>query len=108
GASCTTPKAGCRARARAAPRRDSSCRRPKAPRARRGSPRRAAPGWERECHSRALFKVLHLLAHLLDQHLEFERRLRQFGIPRLRAERIRFAMELLHQKVETLARAAAG
>src|SRR5512138_442880 len=44
--------------------------------------------------------VLNLLAHLLDQHLELERRLRELGVDRLRAERVRFAVELLHEEVE--------
>src|SRR5205085_526272 len=53
-------------------------------------------------------KVLHLLAHLLDQHLELEGRLRQLGIDRLGAERVRLAMQLLHEEIESLAGRAAG
>jgi hypothetical protein len=51
--------------------------------------------------------ILHLLAHLLDQHLELERGLRHLGIDRLRAQRVRFAVQLLRQEIEALAGAAA-
>src|SRR3982751_1091577 len=47
-------------------------------------------------------KVLHLLAHLLDQHLDLERCLRELRIDRLRAEGVRLAMQLLHEEVEPL------
>src|SRR6187549_168519 len=57
--------------------------------------------------SRPSFEILHLLAHLLDQHLELERNLRQLGVDRLRAERVRFAMQLLREEVEALADVAA-
>ena len=53
------------------------------------------------------FEVLHLLAHLLDQHLELERHLRQLGVDRLRAERVGFAVQLLREEIEALADAAA-
>src|ERR1019366_2890317 len=52
------------------------------------------------------FYVLYLLAHLFDQHLDLERRLRQFRVYGLGAERIGFAVELLHQKVESFAAAS--
>src|SRR5664279_5708543 len=52
------------------------------------------------------FYVLHLLAHLLDQHLDFERSLGQFCVDGLGAQRIGFAVEFLHQKVESLAAAS--
>src|ERR1022692_4794182 len=52
------------------------------------------------------FYVLHLLAHLLDEHLDLERRLRQLRVDGFRPERIRFAVELLHQKVESFAAAS--
>src|SRR6185369_11845397 len=55
----------------------------------------------------ASFQILHLLAHLLDQHLHFERCLRELGVDGLRAQRVRLAVELLHQEVEALAGAAA-
>src|SRR5689334_10930789 len=50
------------------------------------------------------FDVLHLLAHLLDQHLELERDLRHLGVDRLGAERIGLAMQLLREEIEALAR----
>src|ERR1700687_1619807 len=52
------------------------------------------------------FYVLYLLAHLFDQYLDLERRLRQFRVDGLGAERIGFAVEFLHQKVEALAAAS--
>src|SRR3954452_7770507 len=51
--------------------------------------------------------ILHLLAHLLDQHLELQRSVRQFGVDGLRAERVGLAIEFLHEEIETLAAAAA-
>src|SRR5689334_12879175 len=54
-----------------------------------------------------LFQVLHLLPHLLDQYLELERHLRQLRIDGLRAERIRFPVQLLREEIQALADAAA-
>src|SRR5262245_106036 len=51
----------------------------------------------------SLFHVLHLLAHLLDQHLELERRLRELRVHRLGPERVRLAVQFLHEEVESLA-----
>src|SRR5512141_590371 len=56
---------------------------------------------------RLSFEVLHLLAHLFDQHLELERHLRQLRVDRFRAERIGLAMQLLREEVEPLADTAA-
>src|SRR5215472_1997412 len=50
--------------------------------------------------SMALLRVLHLLAHLLDDHLHVDRGARGLEILRLRGERIRLAVELLHEEVE--------
>src|SRR5450432_4443954 len=41
----------------------------------------------------ASFDILDLFPHLLDQHLEFQRRLRQLGVDGFRAQRVRFAVE---------------
>src|SRR5512143_301218 len=76
---------------------------------RRLGSRRVIVGRYSRCHGDSkLFEVLHLLAHLLDQDLELERRLREFGIHRFRAQRVRLAVELLHEEIESLARAAPG
>src|SRR5215472_12834945 len=48
----------------------------------------------------ALLRVLHLLAHLLDDHLHVDRGACGLEILRLGRERIRLAVELLHEKVE--------
>src|SRR5215213_9139177 len=50
--------------------------------------------------SAALLKVLHLLAQLLDQHLQVDRGLRGARVHRLGAERVRLAIEFLHQEVQ--------
>ena len=57
--------------------------------------------------SKSLLNVLYLLAHLLDQHLEFDRVLRGGGRDRLRGKRVRLAVEFLHQEVQTAAHLAA-
>jgi hypothetical protein len=44
--------------------------------------------------------VLHLLAHLLDQHFHVDRDARGVEILRLRRERIGLAVELLHQEIQ--------
>src|SRR5687768_697691 len=53
--------------------------------------------------SAPLLKVLHLLAQLLDQHLQLDRGLGGARVDRLRAQGIRLAVELLHQEVEPAA-----
>ena len=47
-----------------------------------------------------ILDILHLLAHLFDQHVHIHRVLRGHAILRLRAQRVGFAVQLLHQKVE--------
>ena len=59
------------------------------------------------CVMRASFDVLHLLAHLLDQHLELERDLRDLVGDGLRAERVRLAVQLLARKSRRLPQRAA-
>src|ERR1700675_498090 len=59
----------------------------------------------RDCSLDLSFYVLYLLAHLFDQHLDLERRLRQFCIDGLGAKRIGFTVDLQHQKVEAHAAA---
>src|SRR6185436_20789821 len=57
----------------------------------------------------SLLQVLHLLAELLDHGLELQPDIGQFQVVRLRAQCIRFAIELLGEKVELAPdRAAAG
>src|SRR5690242_16783747 len=53
--------------------------------------------------TRPSLEILHLLAHLLDQHLELERHLRKLRVDGFRAERIRLAMQLLSEKIQPLA-----
>src|SRR5947207_2595670 len=60
------------------------------------------------CPLGVLFNILHLFAHLLDQHLELEGGLGQFGVDRLRSERVGLAMELLRQEIQSLTAAAAS
>src|SRR5260221_1812025 len=55
-----------------------------------------------------LLHILHLLAHLLDQHLEFQRRLRNFSVDRLAAQRVGLAVQFLRKKIQPLTGAAAG
>src|SRR5512134_3876313 len=45
-------------------------------------------------------QVLDLLAHLLDQQLQFHCRLRHFDRGGLRSERVGLAIQLLHEEVE--------
>ena len=45
-------------------------------------------------------EVLNLLAHLLDQHFQFNGSAGRARVYRLRTECVGFAIELLHQKVE--------
>src|SRR6266852_265634 len=52
--------------------------------------------------------ILDLLAHLLDQQLELEARIGDLLRHGLRAERVRFAVQLLHQEVQPLADRPAG
>src|SRR3569623_1981715 len=52
---------------------------------------------------RLSFNILDLFAHLLDQHVEFERVARGFHRHRFRAQGIGFAVQFLHQEVEALA-----
>src|SRR5258708_32383938 len=54
------------------------------------------------------FYILNLLAHLLDQQLEFEARVGEVLRHGLRAERVRFAVQLLHQEVKALAGRPSG
>src|SRR5690606_27959211 len=49
----------------------------------------------------SLLQILYLLAHLLDQDLELDRRAREILVLRFRAERIRLAVHLLQEKIET-------
>src|SRR5262245_20006029 len=51
----------------------------------------------------SLFHILDLLPHLLDQHLQFHRLPRRLHVLRLRRQRVRLAVELLHQEVELAA-----
>ena len=51
----------------------------------------------------ALLKVLHLFAHLFDQHLHFERCLGEFRIHGFGTQGVCLAVQLLHQKIETFA-----
>src|SRR5471032_3299507 len=53
-----------------------------------------------------LFDVLHLLAHLLDEDLQLHRDARHVVRDRLRAERVRLAIELLAEEIEALAAGA--
>src|SRR5687767_10215026 len=46
------------------------------------------------------FDVLDLFAHLVDQHLQLDRRGRRARIDRLAAQRVRLAVELLQQEIE--------
>src|SRR5688572_5687813 len=48
----------------------------------------------------ALLNVLDLLAHLLDQDLDVDRGARGLDVLRLRRERVRLAVQFLHQEVE--------
>src|ERR1700712_3111165 len=48
----------------------------------------------------ALLNVLHLFAHLLDQHLEVDRGLGAARIEGFGAQCVGFAVELLHQEVQ--------
>ncbi len=48
-----------------------------------------------------LFNVLNLFAHLLNQHFQIHGLARRFCIRCLRRECIGFAVELLHQKIQT-------
>src|SRR5690606_18296548 len=52
-------------------------------------------------HPRTSFNVLHLLAHLLDQHLQLHRRLGGVEGDGFRGQGVGFPVELLHQEVET-------
>src|SRR3954466_15219940 len=54
-----------------------------------------------------LLNVLHLLAHLLDQQLQFECAIGDLRAGGLGGERVRLAVELLREKVEPLAGSAA-
>src|SRR5262245_60005579 len=76
------------------------------------SPRRAIASLPRPCFEplaplAALFKVLHLLAELLDQALELEPDIGELEIVRLGAQRVGLAVELLRQEVEPAADRAA-
>ena len=51
-----------------------------------------------------LAHVLHLLAHLLDQDLDVDRGARGLDVLRLRRERVRLAVQFLHQEVEPSSR----
>src|ERR1700722_5000117 len=55
-----------------------------------------------------LLDVLYLLAHLLDDDLHIDGAAGCFEVLRLRRERVRFAIELLHQEVEAAARRLAA
>src|SRR6185503_12337259 len=46
------------------------------------------------------FEILHLLAHLLDQHLQLDAHARQRLVLHLRRKRVRFAVQLLYHEVE--------
>src|SRR5258708_30358029 len=54
------------------------------------------------------FDVLDLLAHLLDQQLELEARVGELLRHGLRSERIRLAVQLLHEEVQALADRPSG
>ena len=52
---------------------------------------------------KCLFYILHLFAHLFDQHLELDRDSREFTVDRFGSECVRLAVQLLHQEIEPLA-----
>ena len=54
-------------------------------------------------HPAPLFNILHLLAHLLNQHFQLHRNLRAFAGDGFAAQRIGFAVQFLHQEVQPLA-----
>src|SRR5690242_9791133 len=69
-------------------------------------PRPTAPRRRTDCRSLATarsFYILDLLAHLLDQELELQARIGKILRNRLRAERVRFSIQLLHQEIQALA-----
>ena len=49
---------------------------------------------------RTLLDVLDLLAHLFDQHLQLHGRLGAAAINRLAAQRVRLAIEFLHEEIQ--------
>src|SRR5690242_21650675 len=74
-------------------------------------PRPTAPRRRTDCRSLATarsFYILDLLAHLLDQELELQARVGKILRNRLRAERVRFAIQLLHQEIQALADRSPG
>src|SRR5882762_3897361 len=76
----------------------------------RGPLRSTSLSWSR-CNRFATARsldILDLLAHLLDQKLELEARVGEFLRHGLRAERVRFAVQLLHQEVQALAGPPSG
>ena len=60
-----------------------------------------------QCGSASL-EVLNLFAHLLDQNLQFNRRVGHFDRGGFRAQRVGFAIEFLHQEVKAATDCAAG
>src|SRR5689334_3779746 len=60
----------------------------------RSARRRALRALARFARPPCSLEVLHLLAHLLDQHLELERDLRKLRVDGLRSQRVRLAVEL--------------
>ena len=92
---CRTRRSGCAARAPSAPSPGWSCPRPRVRRPRYRRPRFHAP---------ALLDVLHLLAHLLDQHLHVDRGARGLDVLRLRRQGVGLAVQLLHQEIQPPAR----
>ena len=70
--------------------------------------------WSLQTHTPLVFNeadrsldVLHLLAHLLDQHLHVDRDARQLQRGGFAAQRVRLAVQFLDQKVQALANFAA-
>src|SRR5690348_13477732 len=48
----------------------------------------------------SLLDILHLLAQLLDDDLDLDGVARDLGVLRLRSQRVRLAVQLLHQEVQ--------
>src|SRR6201997_2007544 len=67
------------------------------------APAPATAARTRDCNCSAsigLFRVLHLLAHLLDQHLHVHRGARGLEVLRLGRQRVGLAVQLLHEEIE--------
>src|SRR6185503_19293787 len=98
GASCTKSKSAAPADAASRRAPAKSCRRPTALRSRTAC---------RACRSSSL-DVLDLLAHLLDRDLHVDRGARRLAVLRLGGQRVRLAIQLLHQEIEPATRGLGG